>query len=900
MDVIEDSELLSVIESSSDNTEAGTICTGVCALQDEELDQNTKDFIAHMRDLNENVISQTVQSNSKRKVGTLTRLARRLDRNLETSCGLSKEEICTELEKVIAQYQLPFTCNELVGLLLIESSGICRAINKNKSSSDIGLFQINTINFKRDIEQGQAKLCTDEEFQELVTQARESEDAVAFWKAQPKPQCISNPMYSLRQSGRILAENKNLFSRRIPQITEAEHQDLFRRLILSGYNGGGGHALRALTDLEIFNTDLQKKLSDGGKDITRSNRGILEIKREISVIDNGLQSVNQSLESLESNISQVEGALSQISTAISNQESSISSVDDSIEKNKTKLTAIPIETDQRIKQRRQQVMSTMTQEVESNMEQARSLVQEWNTLNAQDASVIAQQQRILLFLDQRLQRIVDLRRTTDPIHRRGQVLAARENTLRRFISEIEEEKWPYYMDQLLIAMEEAEKKRAKQNNQSKTEWNIYKVRSVINTQKQNLSQAVRDLGGLYTDLTQLMNSETEKEWDFYQIRSMDNTLQEKQFSLRTAMKRNNPQQVDRLNQEITEIQTQLEQAKAQRREDMENILNQNYRNRMSQAERARSLKILESEIEMARVEARKELSQSDGWNSSGNFFYPKPSKERKSQMSRLRSAHRDIEEEYSTQKRKDDIQEREEILFLSEIMMQPSPNPKATYLSALENWHNNRTQIDKKRKDLEDNSTFQKIKPFLRERSGNSETRDLVLGPRARHFYKNQSMDQHYNATLGEDVKDIAQMGLDSQLTSAEIEILRGQMQQLQSELDSLHSEKRQQQQVQRVLLVDKIEKLDQEDLLKQQREQAQVDLATSRKDPYNWEHLKQFYFAAELKEGIENSGLTSKRSSSNAIINITYVDALLGTQNHRGFTKTNAGKNICPTQSSS
>ena len=102
-------------------------------------------------------------------------------------------------------------------------------------------------------------------------------------------------------------------------------------------------------------------------------------------------------------------------------------------------------------------------------------------------------------------------------------------------------------------------------------------------------------------------------------------------------------------------------------------------------------------------------------------------------------------------------------------------------------------------------------------------------------------------------------------------------------------------QRLRRVLLVDKIDKLDQEDLLNKQKEEVQADLATSKKDPYNWEHIKQFYFAAELKEGIENSGLTSKRSSSNAIINITYVDALLGAQNLTGFSKSDIGKNLCP-----
>ena len=939
MNVIEDSELLSVLETP-DETEAGAICSGVCALSNENIDQNTQDFISKMRDFSENVLSQTVAKETARKAQVLSRNAEYLDSTLRTHCGISQAEIASEIENMIKKHDLPFTCNELMGLLLMESSGRCRALNRANSNktSDMGLFQINSINFKNDIQNGRAKICSNEEFEKLKEEAKKSEDAIAFWKAQPNPQCISNPMYSLRKGISVLSTNKHFFR------NHSGHPDLFRRFILSGYNGGQGNVAKALRDLEIYNSDLQKRLAEGGKDITRSNRGVRKIKEEIRTIDTGIASVNQSLRSLDSNIRTIEDALSRVNEIIPQTEQLAQNKTVAKQDREKQLQDIPIQTYQQITQRREEMLSAINQEAEDNIERTEKLVREWNELNRQDVSLITQQQRILSFLDQHLQNITNQRRQTDPLSRKGKLLASRGQALERFISEVEEEKWPYYMDQLLQipVINIQEEKPQSKNTANPAEETVptpqpietapipqpvetapiqesgffAKAKKFISVQKQNLSEFYEDLS---TKATVVTGSFSEPDWDFHNIISLENQLAEKHNKIRSN--RNLQRRDSSLMQEAANIREQLVMARNQRQKDIENILDQNYRDQMSPEEQARAVKIIESEIEMMKLDARREFSQQiDDLKNIykiseplRHFFYPKSIMDRISQVNQLKEIQnnlrntrnaqvsRDVQQKpKNIQREIEKIQQRGNdedysvLSFLHEIMTKKH-NGRSTYLSSLTNWEKQRTQVDKKRKDLEENGFFQEIKPFLREKRSTSGMHNLSVGPQARFFMESQARNQHNNQNLNQEIRDISRMSVDSNLTSAEINLLQDHISQLEQDLNKLRAEKQQQEQQKQILETDQIEKLDQEDILQKQLEQAQEDLATSKKDLNNWEDIKLFYFAAELKKGITNSGLRSGRSKDNAIINISYVDGLLGTNNQPGFMQTDEAKNLCP-----
>ena len=995
MNVIEDSELLSVLEAPAE-TEAGSICSGVCALSHENLDKNTQDFITKMREFRETVIPTEVIDKTTTNIERLKRDVHLFDSILQSRCAISQAQLAVEVEKMIQENDFPFNCNELMGLVFLESAGRCRALNRNdnrdntKVTIDLGLFQINSFNYKNDVKAGRAKICTDTEFEEYKEKAKKSEDPIAFWKAQPEPQCISNPMYSLKKATRILIDNKNYFRR-----YRDDHPDLYRRFMISGYNGGMQNIDYALQDLELYNNDLQKKLEEGGKDITKSNRGVRRIKEEIRTIDNGITSVSQSLRSLNSDIRQIEQVLERVNRIFSQTEQLTQDKTETKERREQELQDIQDPIRKQIARRSQQAYPAVQRQVRMKEEALVPLVREWNTLNEQEVSAITQQQRILSFLDRNLRNITDERRTTDPLSREGKILALRGAALERFISEVEEEKWPYFMDSLLKIPAQTEEQTVvaqdrtpqpppatqpvERSPKPKTEtvqvirpyrpppksmvdkMKEYKdgVFDFVNVHGENLGSMMRDMRTKIT--TAVTGSDKNPQWDFYQIHALEQQLKAKH----NLVRRRGPQRTDSaLMTEISEIQSKISSAKQQRKQDIENILNRNYRNQMSPEEKARALKIIESEIETMAWSTNQELDkQLDDWTTLQEFFYPSSIMERFSRIDQLEDVQHEIINE-NTQKPKrgpastdsptrgpasEGIStaqretrpvrafpqpnlgsstsrssknfnevidpENESIRYLFSIMARKpmGSRPHSTYLSDLQALETSRTRIDKRRQDLAENDSFQEIKPFLgEEKNRENGTTSLVIGARARLFYREQARTTYNRRNLQRDIRDISRLSTVSNLTQAEVRTLQEQIQNLTSELNNLRTEKQQQEQQIHILLTDQIEKLDQEDILQKQLEQAQADLATSKKDPYDWEDIKLFYFASEFKKTIEKpckkdegtgegedepcekSGLKSTRSKANAKTNIAYIDGLLGTKNQPGFMQTDEAKHLC------
>lgn len=812
LNVIEDSEVLSVIESSKNETEAGSICTGVCALQDEVLDSNTQDFILRMRELSENVVSRDLILKSQRKFDILRVAARQLDRNLQESCGLSKEELCSELENTIEQHALPFKCDELMSLLLIESSGRCRAVNENSSSTDIGLFQINTINFQEDIDSGQAKHCTSSEFNRLKDMAKQSGNAIRFWKEQPQPQCLSNPMYSLKKAGEVLELNKRLFKNRIPRITSEEHQNLYKRMILSGYNGGGGHALRALTDLEIFNTDLQKTLSEGGKDITRSNRGILRIKQEIEVIDNGLTQVNQSMESINSQISENQEGLERIRNFISLQERIMSRQEEQISRNTS-------DGNQELLSRQNTNLSQqLHSQTEEQIRTAESLVQQYNLLNKIDISLLSQQAEVLEFLDQRFKDITDQRRISDPEGQRGEALSVISKALEEFIQEIEEEKKPHYLTQIEL--------RDEGLLISGKPRNLNEEKIVTDYLSNVFKSPYRD-----ADYLKFMRN-----YDRYLHRSFKRQLRRHALGL--------------LNQKLEDITNQRRNVRGQREKD-------------------RELSVIIYSLE----EMIQEMEE-------GKWPYR--------HLRRIDSKNEERSENSDTQQNSGPSKEDEIIMsYLSAILK--GSYRDSNILSILRNYQDRKESADHQRQQLEANDIFQDIRPFLIEIKGPRGIKDFRLPNNFEEFYRHRRWIKNSTSNSLNQISDRL-------LNDTKIEGLKSLMEQIQADLNEYNEAQQNMKEQLFILSLRKIEKTDQQSLLETQIESAKADLATSQKDPYSWEDLKLFYFSAELKEGIQNSGLRSTRSFVNATTNVTYVDTLLGkNQNEEGFADSSVGRDLCP-----
>ena len=468
MTVIEPTELVSIMEQMEQETEAGAVCSGECAGQ-EPLSQGAEDVISSLKEI-EKSIKQDRKSNARSKRNSLVRWSQNFDKTLKNSCGISEQELCSEMSAGLEQQGLPIDVKELAGLVLIESvGGLCTAVNSR--TLDHGLFQININNLCEDLCyvrerdrwrnhcenmktkpscQPRSKICTNQKFAEKAAKAGTAENSMQFWSSQAAPQCTFNPMYSLKKALKILNEAKMYIKRHLPQIDE--NSLLFKRLLLSSYNGGVGHAVRAVKDLLSFNDQMQKKLAEGGMDITRANRNILEVKKDIGELDQTIAHFIDSIDHLKSQIDSVEEVNDLLSGQIGQLEKqTIPSLKGGIVRNEEKLGSLSQNLAQNMRaeeQRQQQAFQKIRADVQADQTRIGKLVQQWNDLNEQDIGVIRSQQNILSSLDTPLESIRGAKRTVPVLSREYQRLELYEQALVRLASEIEEEKWPYYLDQL--------------------------------------------------------------------------------------------------------------------------------------------------------------------------------------------------------------------------------------------------------------------------------------------------------------------------------------------------------------------------------------------------------------------------------------------------------------------
>ena len=597
MEVIEDSELRVMQDSNLINNDTEAQNCGDLCFTEEDIDEAGKDIIELMKDLKNEVVEGIVSDRTERKKGVIHSLSTRLQDNLAQTCGLSQQDLCSELKTSIEGSSLPFTASEIMSLMILESGGgHCAALNRNSSSRDYGLFQINTINLREDFNKNNIKECSKDDLQALSREARQSSNPVDFWKSQPKPQCVNNPMYSLKRAIEILNQSHREMNRYFPKLDQTpEHRNLLRRLTLSAYNGGGGNIRFAQQDLNFYNASLQNRLAEHGVDITRSNRDIALLKNEadrvdqsISQLRGAIQTTQRDIRNTTHTISQltdqrdhIQQAVNQTSTDLTHTTEQLDQIPEerkeglqNIEQNAQNAITADMENRQRqlqdLDQKKEQNLSRSRQQIDTqidnttqeNINKAEQMVQQWNKLNKKEADLIIDQQRILSFLDFHLLNLTRQQTRDNLSDENFQQLTAQKEAIERLIKEVEEEKWPYFLNQ------------------------------VTNNETTNNR-------GIMSRLNDLINSRT-KEWDLYNIYELERELNTYQRQLarlsQLTTTKPSPKTIDQINQKIHEINTQLISAQEKRRQNIEQILNKQYRDPGEGPTRARALRIIEAEI----------------------------------------------------------------------------------------------------------------------------------------------------------------------------------------------------------------------------------------------------------------------------------------------------------------
>ena len=1250
--VIEDADLMSVVEDMQSETEADSLCTGVCDRPEEILDETATDLIAQIQQVRrclepggdkataekcEEEIGEgkrNVSATSIRIRNNIERGAAHLDKNLRSTCGISEKQLCQEMKQAIEHNNLPITVQEFAGMVIHESkAGRCSSVNKNNNSADYGLFQINSDNLVSDRKKGLVKHCTRDEFNKKTEQARQN-GGVQFWKSQPAPQCLFNPIYSLKKAIQVLTEQAHVLKSDLPD--QAQNPDLFKRLLLSSYNGGQQNAKKAVRDLLTFNRDLTKKLADGGKDITRSNRGILKIKEEIAELDNNIFHYNQAAARISANIQETQSYLQQARQGIQeSRETIIPHFQASLRTNEEALTQLPqdlaenvrvlsvkyeadkaavhIELDRismelthqlenlssqyerdripitaelgsiseklnqelgqlnqqqqtqaaqvhreliqisqemsqglrelqatyrqdqgevenqithiaeefaknlqgletqhqsdsqavqtqlneiskdlekglaEIEKQKQEKAEGIQKEAESQMNRAARLARQWNNLNKEDAGIIRSQQNILSFLDGHLTQVRKQLKDSDPLSLEGQKLTLQEETLSRLAQEVEEEKWPYYLDQLgsnsSVASEVTSSSATHTKTGSSTSPQNKRRSSIIRPVKtagqgflkretrfvQSRFRRMRNTAG---DFISMFNPEIE---DVYNIRALENklnSLYEQQEWKRTRQRTNGRKKTTSVEVNQEEIQStiqQLEQARNRRASDIEKILDKQYRDSMSSEEMANALKIIEDQagslsfglgqpgennfvrrVALFFTPHENEMRELDRAYGHISSRIQKQNRERAAVARRQQNqASLDQFIQNSRQQQQQALaqpppqyyrdmadKERKSISYLRSVL---SGSDSFSYLSELNRWRDRRIKVDDQRKTLREQPFFKKITPFLKVSRSADGMQNYSAGAATRHFFEEQALNQTHllmlspnslpaksqiksdlataslhlleeklktaqetlqrqneanqqrqqellrvlsenlttarnrvyqtakgktshagtrlreltrqlneaqtlarqSAQAKKDVEEakllvlnrafergksrlesMAQretgermgelMTLDQHLREniqqeqtqsqrqrstvvSEIEQNHAQLRQAQESLQRMQSEKIQYERRTAEAMKIRYEKKSQSQLLEQERDRYEADLAAALKDPLDWEDIKLFYFSRYLKEGLgEDSGLVSRRKPSIAYDNVTYVDSILGSQHHPGFTDTEAGKNIC------
>ena len=581
----------------------------------------------------------------------------------------------------------------------------------------------------------------------------------------------------------------------------------------------------------------------------------------------------------------------QIANSTDNLNSSIRKkaelLEDITENAEKQLAQIVKERQNHLERMEQTNQNKVSEEVDRNMVKARGLTDQWNTLNRTDIALNETQESIVGFLQEHLSNIRQKKLQDDLTDNNFQQLNLQEQTLQRMIQEMNEEKWPYFMDNIL-----------------ESEGVIARASSI------------------FSSLQQLLEDKDES-WDIYKIRQLELKLE--QYEKQLVYFSKNPEyenQLPKVNNEIRTLRAQLQSAHEQQTKDMQWIISKNYQNSIDG--QARALEILSSEMarlayteqanrDQARANERAKVEkEGDFWNKMiyevTDFFnvsdwFASDSQE----MTNLKN----LSEHISQQKTR-------QVDFLKEIFSEPSGanvHP-SSWLSVLNQWDTVKNKMAEDRKKLENNELFQSIRPYLTAKSQERPLVNLTPSDRLRNRFHTEATRRHAPSlkSMKDRYIELVQSSIDSvkqkeKAKKQEVEtVMNNEIEQWQNdkreftllltETEALLAQNKsileQQIEENQLLLINRIETIEQKGIKQKQRESVMEQLATRKRDPYDWGDLKVFYFASHLRQKLDTANLRSTRSERNTLINLSYVDSLLGAEGIEGFANTSAGKTIC------
>ena len=283
-------------------------------------------------------------------------------------------------------------------------------------------------------------------------------------------------------------------------------------------------------------------------------------------------------------------------------------------------------------QRQQQAFQQIRKDVQADQTRIDGLVQQWNDLNEKDVRVIQSQQNILSALDTNLESIREGKRTVNVLGRKYQELELYEQALVRLISEIEEEKWPYYLDQLVgnagtnsgptpIVAEDSSKnvnpKKASPKNvvskaedQPLGELKVKRVPRNKSLKGRILRPFERDyrffrrkIGKMKKTVGRFIEQFDPDIEDIYGIQALEDqldSLHSRRQRTKALNKMGNAPEffVDdpSTNSQIRALTKQLEEKREQRSQDVAKILDKEYRNSLSEEELTYAQKIIENQV----------------------------------------------------------------------------------------------------------------------------------------------------------------------------------------------------------------------------------------------------------------------------------------------------------------
>ena len=281
-------------------------------------------------------------------------------------------------------------------------------------------------------------------------------------------------------------------------------------------------------------------------------------------------------------------------------------------------------------ERRSAIKQQIESETTAEKEKLQDLVQRWNGLNQQEMSAIQVQQSFLSTLDNHLANVRDHKSTAYGLGSQYMELELREQALTRLISEIEEERWPYYLDQLNTQATNRTIDPARTTSRTQTEQQTTsRTQTAENTQqvepdanqttaprrRRTPSRGLRDrmdsvvsatrrdyrffrkrAGQMLQTASEFIEQFNPSQQDLYGIQALEEEL-DSLYAKKT--KKNSKTTVDhnQINSEIQRVTEQLQEKRNKRSEDIARILDHEHRKSLSGDELAHAQRIIEDQLE---------------------------------------------------------------------------------------------------------------------------------------------------------------------------------------------------------------------------------------------------------------------------------------------------------------